>query len=666
MSDANMTYDQRSTVTPGREDNERGGKQRSGPMSVKMRTSQGQGYSTSASDGEDVWACPDGAGVLGGRSRTGGTSSGSQGALQLSGRTGGNGGRRMRPRVQASGNRVAAGEGFVAGRDMTSLSGELYDLNVAMDSLTDSGIQSTPKQTDSNTDHSTDREDSALGKHGTSMVRGIRNQATGDNLTLRPLPTSEVPRSLPDFGTVAQKVLADTDRCREVVEAIQNVPRNTVPSERGRNLEKLRMSGGGSTGENASCLPNGSDEAVHSLMGEIRSIPGFTGQVPPLGFRHKPDSSNGCESQILFGKKQALDSSRSHVQAMENLHQSNKASNSKPQFGKNRSVVLEGGLIARSEQPNSSTRSVGHESKGFQSCSRAKGHHNAGDVCRTFDSDRKFLIESESKVTPLQNRLIPNSASESSSFHKNAHPLSLTGVPRNTSNVLHRPSFVFPDAVRNRPFPSQEDLAAPYVANFPPTVLKDALANIPPPLPGRYRPLLPKPTTWDARSCDFNSPRSLQKASALFFRNNSDWSAFSRPKQTTGKANENTPGHSELPQNRNSNAHLNLGYLSSEPGDKPTLCVLEEESSPSDNSWVGRPQPASSSRYIEGTETTSQKAETSSRVRMLSENFNATVEDGVVRSKPWQQTTSVSGQPRQNVRADLIANANAALHASRC
>lgn len=670
MSDANTTYDpkSRSAVMSGREEEERGSKQRPGPMSMKMR-SQGQVYSTSASDSEDVRVCPNSAGLLGVKSRTGGTSTGPQGALQPGGRMGGNGGRRMRPRIQASGNRIAAAdrgnsvaEGFVAGKDVMALSGELYDLNVAMDNLTDSGIQSTPKQTDSNTDHSTDREDSVLGKRGTGMVQGNKNPATGGTMTLRHLPIPEVPKSLPDFGTVAQKILADTDHCREVVEAIQNVPRNTALSEQGMNPQKLHPTGRRRMDQNASRMLNGSNEAVHSLSGEIRSLPGFTGQVP-LSVRHKPDSSSGCESQILFGKQPVSSCSRSHGQATENFHQSNKAFDAKPhlKFSKSQSIVPERCFVAGSKQPNST------QSKGFQPSSQTKSH-NAGDVCHTFGSDGKFLRQCESKVTQ-QNKLLPNSASDNSFIHKNTQQLLLTDTPKNISSVLHKPSLAFPDAVFNRPFPSQEDLAAPYIANFPPTVLKDALANIPPPLPGRYRPLLPKPTTWDARSCDFNSPRSLQKASALFFRNNSDWSAFSRPKQTIAKANENTPSHSELLQNHNK-ARSNLGYISSGLGDKSTLCGLNEESNLSDNSWVGRPQPG----YFEG-EATIQNVETSSknsfsRLRMSSdENFNATGEDQAVRNMPWQQTTSVPSQPKQNgrnVKADYIANPNAVLHASRC
>lgn len=676
MSDANTTYDpkSRSAVMSGREEEERGSKQRPGPMSMKMR-SQGQGYSTSASDSEDVRVCPNSAGHLGVKSRTGGTSAGPQGAMQLGGRMGGNGGRRVRPRIQASGNRMAAAdrgnsvaEGFVAGRDAMTLSGELYDLNVAMDSLTDSGIQSTPKQTDSNTDNSTDRDDLVLGKRGTSVVQGNKNPATEGTMTLRHLQISEVPRSLPDFGTVAQKILADTDHCREVVEAIQHVPRNTALSEQGMNHQKLHPTGRRCMDQNASCVLNRSNEAVHSLSGEIRSLPGFTGQVP-LSVRHKPDSSSGCESQILFSRKPVSGCSRSHGQATENFHQSNKAFDAKPhlKFSQNQSVVPERCLIAGSEQPNS-THLLALESKGFQPSSQTKSH-NAGVICHAFDSGGQFLRQCESKVTQ-QNRLLHNSASDSSFIHKNTQQLLLTGTPKNMPNILHKPSLAFPDAVFNRPFPSQEDLAAPYIANIPPTVLKDALANIPPPLPGRYRPLLPKPTTWDARSCDFNSPRSLQKASALFFRNNSDWSAFSRPKQTIAKANENILSHSELPQNHNK-TRSNLGYMSSGLGDKSTLCRLNEESNLSDNSWVGRPQP---NGYFEG-ETTIQNVETSNKTsfscfRMSSEeNFNATGEDQAARNVPWQQTTSVSSQPRQNgrnVKADYIANPNAVQHASRC
>lgn len=73
-----------------------------------------------------------------------------------------------------------------------------------------------------------------------------------------------------------------------------------------------------------------------------------------------------------------------------------------------------------------------------------------------------------------------------------------------------------------RPLPSQEDLAAPYIINTP-SILKDALANIPPPLPGRYR----GHCHVSQNHCDLSSRKSLQKASALFFRNAGDRSTIS-------------------------------------------------------------------------------------------------------------------------------------------
>lgn len=379
-------------------------------------------HNTSTSDSDDAEAC----------NRQQQTKRGAEDAMSLASGVGsGSHWVRPRTRLQTSNKTFATdrcNEASVAVEE--SPYGELYDLNMAFESMTDSGIQ-TPKQ-DSNTNNST--------YHETTVTEKRMTQGTDSSTNLI---------KLTDLSSVAQLLPHQSrDLC-----------------DTGSKSCKFAAAG---EHHHFSSLRHGNGKNFNNLS---------VTECDKLGC--------GRFDRTKCVKHKAAVSERTLVPASED-NQNNQSSSSECDF-LSHSICFSRGL----------------RTKGISS-----------DNLDHISDVREISIPENNGIR----RAIPNSTeSLMNSGTVTACPFDsqqLTdGMKYNQSSISN---------TVNRPLPSQEDLAAPYIISTP-SVLKDALANIPPPLPGRYR----GHCHVSQNHCDLSSRKSLQKASALFFRNAGDRSTIS-------------------------------------------------------------------------------------------------------------------------------------------
>lgn len=384
-------------------------------------------YSTSTSDSEDAEACI----------RQQQTKRGTEDATSLASGVGsGSHWLRPRTRLQTSNKTFATNrcnEALVAIEQ--SLCGELYDLNMAFESMTNSGIQ-TPKQ-DSNTNNSTDHETKVIEKR---MMQ----------------------------GTDSGNLMKITDKSASVTQLLQHQSQDLCDAG------------------SKSCRFTAAEEHCHFSLRHGNGKKFNNLSVTECG-------KLGCDQ---------FDHMRSEAKCV-----------------KHKTAVSERALVPASKdnQNNQSTSSSEYDFLSHNICfSRVlRTEGISSDTLDHISDVREISIPENNdirKAIPSSTELLMGSGTVTACPFNSQH---LTdGMKYNQSGISSNTVY--------RPFPSQEDLAAPYIISTP-SVLKDALANIPPPLPGRYR----GHCHVSQNHCDLSSRKSLQKASALFFRNAGDRSTIS-------------------------------------------------------------------------------------------------------------------------------------------
>lgn len=370
-------------------------------------------YSTSTSDSEDAEAC----------NRQQQTKIGTEDAMSLASGVG-SGSHRLRPKTRLQTSKTFAtnrcNEALVAVEQ--SLCGELYDLNMAFESMTNSGIQA-PKQ-DSNTNNSTDHETKVIEKR---MMQGTDSGTNLMKITDISASVTQLlqyqSRDLCDAGSKSCRFTAAEEHCQF-----------SVRHGNGKKFNNISVT---------ECGKLGCDQFDH-MLSEAKCV------------KHKTAVS---ERTLVPASKD---------------NQNNQSTSSEFDFLSHNicfsRVLRTKGISSDTLDPISDVREI--------------------SIPENNDIRKAILISTE---------LLSQRLTDGMKYNQ-------SGI----SNTVYRP------------LPSQEDLAAPYIISTP-SVLKDALANIPPPLPGRYRGHYHV----SQNHCDLSSRKSLQKASALFFRNAGDRSTIS-------------------------------------------------------------------------------------------------------------------------------------------